>query len=98
MGGRRAGLAEIGQALDDARAELVLPDAVDVNPRRQRVVGPSQPAGEGQTPSCLFGAGPGRLNVEGCLAVGQHGRHARADQPAGAQIIAPSIYISWRWL
>src|SRR5579875_4050267 len=46
MCGRLAELAEIARGTDDAFAEMMLPDAIDHDACRQRMVRPRQPAGQ----------------------------------------------------
>ncbi len=56
---QRPGAAEIARGCHQSLSEVVLPQAVDQNPRGERVVGLRQPAGQPQTPSrglaCLTG-------------------------------------------
>ena len=42
--------AEVARRADQAAAEMVLPDPVDDDAGRQRIVGPAQPASQGQPP------------------------------------------------
>ena len=65
---------------------------------RQRVVGLRQPAGERQPPAGLLRPGPRRLHLERRLAVGQHRRHARPDEPAGAERVAAAVDVRRRRL
>src|SRR4051794_40842623 len=98
MRGPRACLAEVAERLDDAAAEMLFPEAIDQDASRQRMIGLSKPACEGQPPSCLLCARPGRFYVKRRLAVSQHRRNARTDEPTGIEVIAAAIDVSRRRL
>src|ERR1043166_4242831 len=43
-----AGHAEIGRGADQAASEMMHPDAIDDDPRQQRIIGADEPTGEGE--------------------------------------------------
>src|SRR5262245_37243999 len=62
---------------------MVRPDAINHDPRRERIFGPSEPSCEGQTAARLACARPRRGRDERGLPIGQHGRDARFHQRSG---------------
>ena len=55
MGGRLAQPAEIAGRADQAATEMILPDPVDDDASRQRIVGPGQPSGQSQAAARSIG-------------------------------------------
>src|SRR5439155_18538079 len=78
--------------------EVVFPELIDRHAPGQRMVGADEPPCKSQPPAGLFCTGPGWLNLERRPAVGQDGRHPRADQPAGTERIAAAVEVRGRSL
>ena len=78
--------AEIGQRLDDASPEVVIPDPVDENSRGERILWIGQPLRERE--SATGRAFERWRHFERCPAVGQNGRDARTDIVAGVGELA----------
>ena len=68
---------------------MVLPDAVDHDPGRERMVGVHQPAGQSQAAAGLLRSFPGGRDSQRRKSRGQNGRDPRFHPAAGAHGIAP---------
>ena len=55
MGGSRAGSAEVARRVDETASEVPVPDPVGHDPRRQRVLGVGDPAGQLEPPAGIGG-------------------------------------------
>src|SRR5262245_57857591 len=66
--GRRASSSKVAEGLHDTVFEMMLPNAIDHDPRGQRMFWMSQPFRQGQAPASLLGPRPRRLGLEGFIA------------------------------
>src|SRR5437870_502093 len=96
MGWRSAVLAEIVEASNEALAEMVFPNSIDDDSACQGMIRIRDPCRKGQSAACLLGIRPRRLYNERRLAIGQHGRNARAHQATGIQRVASAIDVGRR--
>ncbi len=87
-------LSEVANAAHDPLAEMVLPDAVDHDPRGQWVIGLSQPSGERQAPASRCGVGPRGLDFKGFGGITQDRGDAGLNQGAGILIVTAAIDVS----
>ena len=78
--------AQVVQGPDDAPPEVVVPDPVGHDPRRQRVVARRDPLGQRQ--AAAGGAPVGARNLRRRIAVGGRGQEARRHRRAGAERVA----------
>ena len=86
MAGAVADHAEVVQAGDDAASEMMVPDAIHPDSRRQRVILRRNPLRQGQPPSGSAAIGPG--NLGGRIAVAGHGEKARLHVWSGTERVA----------
>src|SRR6266851_1069380 len=97
MRGSGTEMAEVVGCGDDALAEVALPDAVDENAGRQRMIRARQPLCPRGAP--VAARRPGSCcDLDGAVRLGQYGKVAGRHFGPGRQMVAPSQQVRRRRL
>src|SRR5437868_6176256 len=95
---RRTDFAEVAERGHDAAAEVFLPDPVDHDAGGERVVVSRKPFGEREATPSFLRARPRGLDIKWRLAIRQHARHSRPDEPTWLHRIAAAVDVRGRRL